>query len=192
MSFRWVYNEDIFSELLNLTKQTNANPLQIKNLFYQLTLSMGRIEMYRLILKDEIKDMDHFHYWADWRKWVEDIRELIKQGNGHVYAEEIVSSIMKALEIVQQNLGDDITRDDIANRVSMSKAYFSLCFKDIIGVAFGDYVKDLRLKRAHELLLQTQKPIYWVAEQCGFKDEKYFSKLFREHLGILPNELRKH
>ena len=59
-----------------------------------------------------------------------------------------------------------------------------------MGKSFNDYVRDERIDLAQQLLEQTTNPIYWVAEQCGYPNEKYFSRVFREQKGLLPSEYR--
>lgn len=72
----------------------------------------------------------------------------------------------------------------------MSRSYFSQCFKEIAGKTFNDYLRQLRVEKAKEYLLYTNKTIVWIAENTGYMDEKYFSRSFREQIGILPSEFR--
>jgi two-component system, response regulator YesN len=106
------------------------------------------------------------------------------------YSEEIIKSIGKSIRYIKKNLSEGISQDEIAKEIGMSRGYFSQCFKDIVGKPFGEYAREVKLGKAKELLTQTNKPVYWIADQLGFQDEKYFSKLFREYTGQLPTEFR--
>jgi YesN/AraC family two-component response regulator len=108
----------------------------------------------------------------------------------HKFSNEIINSILEAVKYVCTNLDDEISQDTVAKKVNMSRGYFSQCFKDVTGRFFGEFVREMKINRAKELLLQTNRPIYWIAEQLGFLDEKYFSRFFKEHMGVLPSEYR--
>ncbi|MNR32770.1 Bifunctional transcriptional activator/DNA repair enzyme AdaA [compost metagenome] len=73
----------------------------------------------------------------------------------------------------------------------MSRSYFSRCFRDIAGKTFNDFVREVRVNHAKNMLVQTGKSIGWIATQAGYPNEKYFSKVFRELTGMLPGEFRK-
>lgn len=106
------------------------------------------------------------------------------------YSEEVNESILNALAYIECNLTNRISQDEAAKRANMSKGYFSHCFKEIVGKLFVEYVKEAKMKKAKELLLQSNRPVYWIAEQLGFQDEKYFSRIFKEFTGLLPSEFR--
>lgn len=73
----------------------------------------------------------------------------------------------------------------------MSSSYFSQCFKDIIGQTYTDYLREIRMERAKEYLRNSTKTIQWISEKVGYNDEKYFSRLFRDYVGVLPSEYRR-
>jgi Response regulator containing CheY-like receiver domain and AraC-type DNA-binding domain len=110
--------------------------------------------------------------------------------SGKRYSEEIVSSINHAVQIIHDRLLDGIHQEEVANAVNMSRGCFSVCFKDIVGTTFGDYVRTRKIHKAEELLRTTNRPVYWIANQLGFQDEKYFGKVFREQTGMTPSEYR--
>lgn len=107
------------------------------------------------------------------------------------YSDEVIACISSAVKYIKNNLFSSINQSDVAKAVNISRSYFSICFKDIMKKSFSDYVKDLKIQKAKESLLQTNKTIYAIAEQLGFKDEKYFSKMFREYTGFTPSEFRE-
>ena len=115
-----------------------------------------------------------------------------ENSGGQKYSEEVRNCIANAVKYIRDNIFTGINQDDVAKAVNISRGYFSACFRDIMGISFSDYVKNLKIHVAEELLLQTGRPVYWIAEQLGFQDEKYFSKLFREQVGMNPSEYREH
>jgi len=98
---------------------------------------------------------------------------------------------MTAVRIVQEELNESVFAVDVAKRVNMSRSYFNQCFKEIVGRPFNDFVQHVRIEKAKEYLLRTNRPVQWIAEQIGYADEKYFSRLFREQTGNTPSEFRR-
>ncbi|QHW30565.1 response regulator [Paenibacillus rhizovicinus] len=110
---------------------------------------------------------------------------------GKRYSDEVVASIRNAMLYMNAHLFDGIHQEKVAKAVNMSRGYFSVCFKDIAGKPFSEYLRGLKISAAESLLRETSKPVYVVADQLGFQDEKYFSKLFREQNGMTPSEYRE-
>ena len=59
------------------------------------------------------------------------------------------------------------------------------------GVTFSTYLKNYRIVKAKELLCGTNLKLYEIAEQSGYADPKYFSKVFKEATDLLPTDYRK-
>jgi YesN/AraC family two-component response regulator len=111
--------------------------------------------------------------------------------HGKMYSEEVISGIRKAVEYINENLLSGFNQEEVAKAANLSRGYFSICFRDIVGKTFGDYVRSLKIQKAEELLKTTNKQIYWIADQLGFQDDKYFSRIFREQVGCTPSEFRE-
>ncbi|MEK4356719.1 helix-turn-helix domain-containing protein [Paenibacillus sp. FSL M7-1455] len=110
---------------------------------------------------------------------------------GFSYSTEVQECIRNAVGFIREHYQTELLLPDVAQRVNMSRSYFSRCFKDIVGTTFHDYVRELRIEHAKKLLRQTNKPVQWISVQSGYPNEKYFFKVFREMTGYLPGEFRK-
>ncbi|MGO4537131.1 response regulator transcription factor [Paenibacillus sp. 2TAB19] len=98
--------------------------------------------------------------------------------------------IAKAMEYIKLHYREELTLQDVADSIHVSKSYLSNLFKKQSGHNFIDYVIDLRLHEAKRLLMENEIKIYEVAERSGFNDVKYFSKLFKKMTGMTPVEYR--
>ncbi|WP_417286513.1 helix-turn-helix transcriptional regulator [Cohnella suwonensis] len=92
---------------------------------------------------------------------------------------------------MQAGLSRQITAADIASQVNISRSYFSQCFKEIVGVTFNEYLRNIRIEKAKAYLIGSGRTVQWIAEHTGYMDERYFSRIFREQTGSLPSEFRK-
>ncbi|MBQ8144779.1 MAG: helix-turn-helix transcriptional regulator, partial [Butyricicoccus sp.] len=99
--------------------------------------------------------------------------------------------IRSAREYIAAHYGDALTLEEVAEKAGLSPSYFSLLFKRELGVSFSDYLVELRIKAARELLEETDETIACVAEHVGYRDVKYFSRLFQRMVGVNPSKYRK-
>ncbi len=99
--------------------------------------------------------------------------------------------IQKAAKYIYENYNKDITLADVANYVFMSESYFSKKFKKVTGLKFSEYLTNVRINKADEMLLKTEKSISEIALACGFRESNYFGDVFKKLKGISPNKYRK-
>lgn len=79
----------------------------------------------------------------------------------------------------------------LAKHVHMNPFYFSSYFKKQLGQNFKDYLNRVRMEHALELLLNSDKRSYEIAEEVGFKDYRYFNEVFSRYYGKTPAAYRK-
>lgn len=64
-------------------------------------------------------------------------------------------------------------------------------FKKELGISFVDYLNDVRIEKAKELLKDVKYKTYEVAELVGIPDPHYFSKIFKKYSGMTPSEYKE-
>jgi len=186
----WIYEASAFERQLSELKAIAMPPVRLARIFYSLADEWNRL--YARILPEPITIEDFFPNWHRFEQWLVAARDRIRQANGKpLFSAEIQNSIMKAIHLAKQHYSESISASEMAQRVNMSGSYFSQCFKQYAGRTYTDYVRDIRIERAKEYLRNTTRTIQWIAEQIGYHDEKYFSRLFREEVGALPSEYRQ-
>jgi two-component system response regulator YesN len=99
--------------------------------------------------------------------------------------------IQKAKQYIAKNYGNRIELEDIAQCIFLSPAYLGILFKRETGQTFTEYVTDVRIKKAKELLQKIELNISDIAQKVGYKDARYFIKVFKRLVGITPSEYRK-
>ena len=99
--------------------------------------------------------------------------------------------ITKALQYIENNICNDITLEDTAQSVYLSPAYFSRLFKKHYDLNFKDYVVNLKMEKAMQLLKNPEYKIYEISEILGYKSVRFFSQTFKKHTGKMPSEFRQ-
>jgi len=99
--------------------------------------------------------------------------------------------INRALGYLYSHFSEPITVGSAAAYVGYTPNYFNTCFRQQMGMPFGEYLKQMRLNYAENLLRSSQMPITEVAYESGFGSLSYFSRCFREFRGVSPQDYRK-
>lgn len=97
----------------------------------------------------------------------------------------------KAIHYVDQNYFDEISLKGISAKFFFSPAYFSDLLKKKTGKSFNDYLNDLRINKAKELLQTPELKVTEVSELVGYHNCSYFIRIFREKTGQTPNDFRR-
>ena len=98
--------------------------------------------------------------------------------------------IGEIISFLKTNYHTDISIKDLAKRSNMSTRNFFLIFKKTTGATPIQYLINLRVMHASELLLHTNLNMTEIAQECGFSDSNYFCRKFREVIGIPPRKFR--
>lgn len=90
-----------------------------------------------------------------------------------------------------QHFQEEIHLDDLAIQYNLNKYYIVRKFKQLYGVTLNQYITNLRINHAKELLRFTDKTITQIAYESGYNDSAYFTRTFKKVEGISPTEFRK-
>ncbi len=99
--------------------------------------------------------------------------------------------LTEAVALMESNLEELIVLDDLASLVGVSRRQLERLFKKYLNCVPRRYYLDLRLKKARQLLLQTDKSVAEVAIACGFVSAPHFSKSYRDRYNISPRDERQ-
>ena len=102
--------------------------------------------------------------------------------------EEMMNQLMAFIE---QHMDDESLHiEDMADAVGLGRTVFYGKIKNLVGVSPSDFLKQVRMQRAEQLLRKSRMTISEVAYAVGFTDPKYFTKCFKKQTGKTPSELR--
>ena len=98
--------------------------------------------------------------------------------------------IQKACFLIKENIEKEIDFKDFADCNNISYSYFRKSFKSYTGLPLAKYQLDLKILRSKELLLSTDKIIKEICFEVGFDSLFYFSRVFKEKVGVSPTRFR--
>lgn len=108
-----------------------------------------------------------------------------------VYLGTSQPKLIEAVSLMEANLEEPVSLDELANHVSLSRRQLERLFQKHLSCVPTRYYLELRLERARQLLLQTSKSVVDVAFACGFVSAPHFSKCYRDCFGIPPRDERR-
>ena len=97
----------------------------------------------------------------------------------------------KATSRIKKNLGSDFTVDDLCLEMGMSRSSLYNKVKALTGHSPSDFVRQVRMKKAEELLKSKKYTVAEVSDMLGYSDPKYFTEIFKKHYGITPSAYMK-
>ena len=104
--------------------------------------------------------------------------------------ESVNHKILRAKEYMLKNYKKAIRLIDVANFLELNPAYFSRIFRQKTGVCFVDYLAEIRINKAIELLKNSNMNISEISEEVGFVRSRYFTEIFKKRKGMTPSEYR--
>ena len=102
----------------------------------------------------------------------------------------LLERISPAIEYIYKNFDNDITIAQLSSLTGICKQHFCKCFKKATKYTFTQYLNDIRILFAKELLLTTDKNVTEIAFASGFSSVSYFNRVFKKKCGVCPLEFR--
>ena len=97
----------------------------------------------------------------------------------------------KLLSVVEDNISNsEFSVDDLSSLMAMGKTNFYKKIKELLGQTPVDFIREIRIKRAMQLLNTGQMNVTEIAYECGFSDPKFFSKTFKKLTGVSPKDYK--
>ena len=102
-----------------------------------------------------------------------------------------INMVRKMTDFIKSNFYMNIKASDIAASASISVRECQRCFSDILDTTPTKYLMKVRIDYAKKLMRETTLSMLQICERCGYSDQSYFTKLFRESTGISPVKYRE-
>ena len=111
---------------------------------------------------------------------------------GAGYSNRRLSALTEqAVSYIIHHLNEDLSLEMIAKHIPAHASHLSRTFKRDCGQNITDYINQVRIEKAKELLAFSNAYVYEVADQVGFNDPSYFSSVFKKIMGVAPLEFKR-
>ena len=99
--------------------------------------------------------------------------------------------VAMAVRFIHQRACRRIQISDVADHVGVSRSTLKNRFKDVLGRTIHAEIQRVQLERAKQLIIETDLPLKQIAQQAGFQNVQYLTRLFRNHVGQTPAQFRR-
>ncbi|GGF92055.1 putative HTH-type transcriptional regulator YtdP [Paenibacillus albidus] len=131
-----------------------------------------------------------FHSTQQYREWLHDlVRPVLAAIRSTSETRDPVISFV--LDYLDKHCGEDINLNLVADKLNLTPGYLSSIFKEKTGINFSEYLNNLRIERAKELLMNLDLLIQDIALQVGYQNVNSFIRMFKRSSGLTPGEYRK-
>lgn len=120
------------------------------------------------------------------------LRHIVSEGDTSkgVLSALADKQLSKVLSWIDRNLNGDLSVERLAEIAMMSRSTFIQHFKNVLGLAPGEYVQNARISAAKKLILK-EKPMSIICFEVGYEDASGFSRAFKKNTGMTPREWKK-
>lgn len=149
-------------------------------------------------LTRQILDCSEIMVYNDLRRlgltleFISSLMEACMKSKGHMLRHSDFSPevyVQYALDLVHDNY-DKVRVDDMARYIGINRSYLTYIFKKKTGMSPQQYLMQFKLKKARDLLMDTDLPIQDIAAQVGYDNPLTFSKIFKSYFGESPRTYR--
>ena len=102
-----------------------------------------------------------------------------------------ISLVRTVLNYIDEHYSEKISRDSLAEELHYSPCYFSSVFHKLAGITLSEYVSNIRMNKAGELICNSDVAVSEIIKRVGYRSESLFYTTFKKHFGVNPNEIRR-
>ncbi len=184
--------------LLVLFNQAGENLNLIKSYVLEILTMMSRAaveagcDAYQVFGNkfQEFTELSAIENDHEFSRWLHEIMERLLDAIETSRNKSTIPQLQQAVEYMREHFPEDISREQAAQAAHMSPSHFSRRFKRMFNENFSDALNRIRIEHAVELLSRTDENLSTIALDCGFKDQSYFTKIFRKFHNKTPYEYR--
>lgn len=158
--------------------------LKIINRWNLIPKASSRIDLHELVRHDE------HGTWADTVEYLYDVAQFIFDIQTSEEAQKASDAVARVKQYISTHIGQDLSLIRLADLVHVNPSYLSRLFKNVTGENTTDFISDMRILRAKELLSQNSRKINEISAEVGYDSPHSFARFFRNIVGVSPQEYR--
>lgn len=190
-------NDDEAVSLLRCYLTANSSSADEQPVYFQMRAAEVWAMLHHAMLKtgmsnehEELLDLRELSAMTDPEKigqWLRSQIQSCRSRIGPAIHEKYRKAVQFMIEYIHANYAEDITLEQLASRLYISKNYLNQLFKKVTGETFTNYVIRVRLEKAKALLLEGNYMVYEISEMVGYQNVPYFTTLFKRYCGVTPS-----
>lgn len=102
-----------------------------------------------------------------------------------------INPVQRCKDYLEKNYKEEISLETVAGEFHFNPSYLSTLFKQSFGTSFSEYLSEVRMRKALDLLLHSDCRVKQIAGMVGYKDSNYFIRSFKKKYKVTPDEFRK-
>lgn len=156
-----------------------------KDIFYPTILE--KCKNYNLDNDKLLTALKKIRYYSD--KQAEDVAKILNALATYIVSNKLVHQTEPTLshiiiEYIKDNLDKNLTTTTLCKHFYISKTDLYKITKPYMANGVAKFIKQLRLEKAADLLLNTDKPVWKISEEVGYPDAEYFQRMFKKEKGV--------
>lgn len=191
---------EMLGEILGKIRQDGrVHPEKIQDQLQEILYTLSSVAKQYHGSIHEVKDEKGREYVKGIRE-CQELKEIEEWFRGFLYSyieyigrlkkNRFGTDISRVLEYMNVHYSEDLKLSDIARHVALNETYLSHLFKRSTSYSITEYLNIIRINKAKECLKDKSVNVYRVAEQVGYANESYFSKVFKQYTGMTPKEYK--
>lgn len=183
----------IMDQLIALLEECKPSRLQAVNaccnLYYFITSFFEEHEEpsfpYVVDIMGQLNRMGNLNHIIQWICW---FRDQVKETLEKRQEVKVDKHVELAQKYIREHCREKITLGQVAEALNISQGHLSSTFKKTVGQTFTDYVNQVKVEQAKELIETHQYMMYEISDMLGFDTQYYFSTVFKKMTGFSPRE----
>ena len=140
---------------------------------------------------DYLQILSVFYEEAQFSDWLFSVCAKIREGINKKRLTTTQNLVMMAKQIIEEQYANpEFSLEVLCQKLHISPSYLSTLFKQETGVSYVNYLTEVRMRHAVELLKTTNDKTYMIAEKVGYLEANYFSYVFKKRFGMSPSHYR--
>lgn len=187
--------KELLSELLQACKSSMVAPELLINsciaICYRLSACVQEYvtTSYLQMIEDAVFQLQNVQTSSGAAAIMDKLLDSVQQTSHkfHKYS----PAIEKSMDYIAAHYAEKLSLEQVSRYVYLNKSYFSELFKKETGINYNDYINQVRIEKACELLVGNRYTLSQIAQIVGFSDQNYFSKIFKRIKGESPKTYQK-
>lgn len=183
-----LFSEYIYKAVKNQMQEFKLKN-QTKNLLYNIVgSSEEHVEELEDLRREYFRKMEEASYCDDFLKVYEEmlgkLGRILDNTGENLY-------LGKMLDYIQQHSAEDLNLQELAEEFNFSYSYLSAYFNQHVSEGFSEYLNNIRIQKACELLVKSRMSISQISSAVGYADQSYFCRVFKRITGKTPSTYRR-